>query len=67
MPKFKPKHPLTRIGFERLLDRASQPISGESKPVRVRKGTSVARRADGYSDKRKNQDKIADKEGLPSD
>lgn len=62
MPKFKPKHPLTEKGFEKLLTKASQPISEEHKRGQARTGTGEFRPSDGCTDKRTSQDKIGDKE-----
>jgi hypothetical protein len=66
--KIDSKHnkPLTKKRFERLLMRAAQPVS-EWKHDREEIGTSAVHPSDGYSGKRKSQDKTEDKEDLPSD
>lgn len=57
------KKPLTKKAFERLLTKAAQPVSEWNKPVPVKKGTLAAHLSDGYSGKRKSQDKTEGKEG----
>jgi len=62
MPKFKPDKPLTKKRLEKLLDKASTPIS-EWRHGQSRRGKSAARPSDGYSGKHKNPDKTEGKEG----
>jgi len=66
MPKFKRDKPLTKKQFEKLLTKASTPISEwkhDSKEV----GTSGSHRSGDYTDKCMNQDRIAGKEDLHDD
>ena len=63
MPKSEPQPPLTKKRFMRLIKKAAQPVSEWNKPDQEGKGTSESRPSDGYSGKRKNQDKIEGKEG----
>ena len=60
MPKVSKfnKSPLTKKRFEELLTKAAQPLPQDSKGS----GKSVVRRSDGYSEKRKSQDKTEGKE-----
>lgn len=57
MPKFKLGKPLTKKGFEKLLTKASQPLSESHKPDSKVKRTSVVRPSDGCIGKCKSQDK----------
>lgn len=65
MPKFKLDKPLTKRGFEKLLTKASQPLS--HKHDSKVKGKVVVHPSDGCNDTHTNQDKTEDKEGLQSD
>ena len=58
--------PLTKKRFEALLKKAAQPVS-EWQHGQEAKETTESRLSDGYTDKRKNQDKTVNKEDLPSD
>ena len=62
MPKSKPQPPLTKKRFERLLNKAAQPVSGWT-PDQEGSETSVAHPSDGCNETRKNQDKTEGKEG----
>ena len=67
MAKFKLQRPLTERGFEKLLTKASQPLSELDKLDSKVKRTSGTRLSDGYIGKRKSQDKIEDTKDLPND
>lgn len=62
MNKKVQKRPLTKKRFEALLTKAAQPIS-EWQHAQEDKETKAAHPSDGYSGKRKNQDKTEGKEG----
>lgn len=58
--------PLTKKRFMQILTKAAQPVL-EGQHGQEVKETSDSHPYDGYSGKRRNQDKTVNKEGLPSD
>ncbi len=56
MAKYKPQKPYTAKQFEKLLDKASTPISEWNKPCQEGKETSESRPSDGCNGKHKSQD-----------
>jgi len=67
MPKFKLNKPLTKRGFEKLLTKASQPLSESHRLDSKVRGTKAGHLSDGYNGKHKNPNTLEDKEGLPND
>lgn len=61
MPKSEPQPPLTKKRLERLLKKASQPVS-EWKHDQAKKETSESHSSDGYTETHKSQDTIEGKE-----
>ena len=62
MSKSKPQPPLTKKRFERLLNKAAQPVS-EWTPDQEGSETLESRPSDGCNETHKSQDKTEGKEG----